>query len=433
MQITEICSRRFISCYDPVTNVVGWVVAIFAVLVNFKKLAVRAASKHTQQVPMSSQTNSSNTVQVTAATVVALGAVGAYYYLKGRSGTEPNYATDPRTWFAYGAKGNKRADLFYAHPTTAAGLLRWNMNWEDMGNTCTGQIAGDPDLLVGQAAAWAEEANLYAPKYRQQGFLAMGTDLESSNNNDARMKASLDMAAGDLEQAFRHFLAARPDKSRPFIVAAHSQGAILMSRVLARCVEGTEHAPQLVAAYLAGGYVPLDLFGPVFKDLHACRGPTDMQCIISYDTRTAAFKPESMNHMFGSIGVWPHHLHWLLHDKYCERPIGEDPGKPRLQINPMTWTTDGGGVHLGASLTSSMVKPPSDKGPGDMLVPPEAWGSGTTVTPYSISVPDPDTWWPGANHAGGEGNLHPIDVQFWYGNIQSNVKERLAAWFAAHQ
>ena len=110
MQITEICSRRFISCYDPVTNVVGWVVAIFALLVNFKKLAVRAASKHTQQVPMSSQTNSSNTVQVTAATVVALGAVGAYYYLKGRSGTEPNYATDPRTWFAYGAKGNKRAD-----------------------------------------------------------------------------------------------------------------------------------------------------------------------------------------------------------------------------------------------------------------------------------------------------------------------------------
>jgi hypothetical protein len=29
---------------------------------------------------------------------------------------------------------------------------------------------GGPDLLVGQAGAWSEEANLYAPKYRQMGL-----------------------------------------------------------------------------------------------------------------------------------------------------------------------------------------------------------------------------------------------------------------------
>eukprot|EP01047_Picozoa_sp_COSAG01_P067950 COSAG01_NODE_9708_length_2364_cov_3.562914_3_plen_72_part_00 len=30
-----------------------------------------------------------------------------------------------------------------------------------------------------------------------------------------------------------------------------------------------------------------------------------------------------------------HHLHWLLHDRYCDRPTGtDDQGKPRLQINP---------------------------------------------------------------------------------------------------
>jgi len=39
------------------------------------------------------------------------------------------------------------------------------MSWEDMGDKCTGPVAGDPDLIVSQASAWSEEANVYAPKY----------------------------------------------------------------------------------------------------------------------------------------------------------------------------------------------------------------------------------------------------------------------------
>lgn len=71
-----------------------------------------------------------------------------------------------------------------------AGLLRWNMAWEDMGDTCTGPVAGDPDLLVGQAAAWSEEANVYAPKYRQMGFAAQGMDLETTDKHLDNVKVS---------------------------------------------------------------------------------------------------------------------------------------------------------------------------------------------------------------------------------------------------
>ena len=55
--------------------------------------------------------------------------VCAYFYAKGREGTVPDYVNDPNTWVSYNASGteNKRADLFYAHPTTAAGLIRWNI------------------------------------------------------------------------------------------------------------------------------------------------------------------------------------------------------------------------------------------------------------------------------------------------------------------
>lgn len=355
-------------------------------------------------------------------------ALGTYRWLRGGASGPPDYG-DAGTWFAYEHTGGKRADLFYAHPTTQAGVARWNMAWEDAGATCTGPVAGDPDLLLGQAAAWSEEANLYAPKYRQMGFLAQGMDLETTDKHHANVKASLDMAAGDLERAFRHFLQHRPDKSRPFVVAAHSQGAILMTRVLATQLQGTEHEDKLVAAYLCGAYCPQDLFGTVFTTIRACAGPTDTRCLISYDTRTPEFKPESLNHIAPALGIglWGHHLHWLLHDRYCERPRGtDDVGKPRLQINPGTWTAAGGGQHLGALLTSTMVKPPAGYSAGGRLLPPAGWAAKTTVNDYSVSVEDPDKWWPGS---GRHGNLHAIDVQFWFYNHRENVKQRLAEWF----
>ena len=165
------------------------------------------------------------------------------------------------------------------------------------------------------------------------GFLSQGKDLETTDAHLDAKKESLDLAAGDLESAFRHFLDNRPDPSRPIIVAGHSQGAILLTRVLATTLQGSEHEGKLVAAYLCGGYVPTDLFdGTVFKTIKACSGPTDTQCVVAYDTRTPEFKPESMNHIAGPVGLWAHHLHWLLHDRYCERPTGtDDVGKVRKE------------------------------------------------------------------------------------------------------
>merc|ERR1719265_2111487 len=99
-----------------------------------------------------------------------------------------------------------------------------------------------------------------------------------------RVKESVDLAAGDLRRAFEAFLEQRPDKQRPFFIAGHSQGSILMSKVLKDVVDGTEHEQYFVAAYLCGGYLPKDLFGLVYKSVHACEGPTDIDCVMSWDT-----------------------------------------------------------------------------------------------------------------------------------------------------
>lgn len=354
-----------------------------------------------------------------AATAGAV-AVGTYLYLKLRrrpTPPPPDYGT-AAAWFARQADGAKPADCFYAHATTGLGLFEWNLAVTD-GTVCTGLVAGDPDLMVGSAGAWADSCNIWAPKYRQMGMLSQGQMLSTTDESKlAAVKASLDLAVGDLRAAFRAFLEARPDKARPFVIAGHSQGSILMTKVIADCIEGTQHEQQFVAAYLCGGYVPMDLFGSVYRSIHPCAGPEDARCIISFDTRTAAFKPESINNLGLGLGLWPHHLYWLLHDRYCERPHGtDDISKPRLQTNPAVWSGDGGGEHLGARL-------PGSKGP---QLPPKGYGAKTRVTDKAVVVEDPQQWLPGAGSKGGPGNMHPIDCHFWFENIRANVAARIAA------
>lgn len=52
----------------------------------------------------------------------------------------------------------------------------------------------------------------------------------------------------------------------------------------------------------------------------------------------------------------------------------------------------------------------------------------------AVVVPDPSAFeepssWPGPV---AHGNLHPIDIQFWFYNIRENVRTRLAAWRREH-
>ena len=51
---------------------------------------------------------------------------------------------------------------------------------------------------------------------------------DSSPAKTETFRAAMDLALADAKTAFRAFLADRPDKKRPFIIAAHSQGCFHM-------------------------------------------------------------------------------------------------------------------------------------------------------------------------------------------------------------
>ena len=63
-----------------------------------------------------------------AACAAAAAGAAVWMWLLGGGSSAPDYA-EPATWFAREAGGDKAADLFFAHPTTHPGLLRWNLGW----------------------------------------------------------------------------------------------------------------------------------------------------------------------------------------------------------------------------------------------------------------------------------------------------------------
>ena len=96
----------------------------------------------------------------------------------------------------------------------------------------TGFAAGTPDLLETQASAVSDTCNLWVPRYNQVGMLSLSQSMPGVKaKNIQKFKAAMALAYDDLAAAFRAFLANRPDKKRPFIILAHSQGSILMVKV----------------------------------------------------------------------------------------------------------------------------------------------------------------------------------------------------------
>lgn len=323
---------------------------------------------------------------------------------------------DPANWYARESGGSKKADCFYVHPTTEMGVTSWNISREksnpgECGNCkIRDNTSGDPDLLENQAGAFKQCCNIWAPRYSQVGMLSLAADWE--NPKPAAMEA-WNIAVTDVRMAFQYFLANRPDKNRPFVIAGHSQGSIIMVKVIKDCLDGKPEERQFVAAYLAGGYVYKDLFGTVFKGaIHECRGPTDKQCIISWDTR--------INEIWKDDSMKIAQLYYQQFDKYCEKPIGNSVClKPRIQISPISWTDkDANGTYMGVK----------EAGRAEPLMPPRGWG-GFRVTPDAVWLDDPRSFMKfGMMIPVAAGNLHPKDFHMWYFNVNENVAMRLAAF-----
>lgn len=132
------------------------------------------------------------------------------------------------------------ADVFYLHPTTFMGP-GWN------GPIDTPEIieaTARGGTLI-QASAFNACCAIYAPRYRQ----AHGKAFVEPSPSGQR---AIEIAYADVAAAFDAFLQ-RYNHGRPFILAGHSQGTVLATRLLREKIWPSAVKGRLVAAYLIGG------------------------------------------------------------------------------------------------------------------------------------------------------------------------------------
>lgn len=199
----------------------------------------------------------------------------------------PDYA-DPATWMALPDKQDSAdqvpagampgdnqarasADAFFVHPTTYIDAAGWNAPWDDKDAAALG-------ATFTQAAVFNGCCRVYAPEYRQATLAAFAVDHRPQG------RRALDLAYGDVERAFRYYLA-HWNQGRPFILASHSQGTVHLQRLLAEVIAPDPALRgQLIAAYAIGYPLPLDRFDGPLATLKPCAGQGEVGCVLAWSS-----------------------------------------------------------------------------------------------------------------------------------------------------
>jgi Protein of unknown function (DUF3089) len=187
----------------------------------------------------------------------------------------PDIAGNPALWLPPGFKDDApRGDaaIFYIHPTSYIQPLppTWNASLDDV-------TTNDRAILFvrGQASAFNNAGEVWAPRYRQANFGAFLT-------KDAQAQKALDAAYRDVEAAWTLFLATQP-ADKPIIVAGHSQGSVHLLRLLRDRIAGQPVAKRIVAAYVVGWPVSIETDLPSLG-LPACTTAEQSGCILSWQS-----------------------------------------------------------------------------------------------------------------------------------------------------
>ena len=310
--------------------------------------------------------------------------------------SRPGVANDPSLWMPEGAapvaeRGG--ASIFFIHPTSYLERGRWNAPLDDEESQERARL-----FVRSQASALAAAGEVWAPKYRQATFGAFLTDKA-----DARK--ALDLAYGDVLAAFETFLAQAP-KDRPVILAAHSQGSLHLTRLLAERIAGRPEAKRIAAAYVAGWPISTTADLPALG-LPACESAGDSGCIASWQSFGEPADPKLVTDAFDST----------------PGPSGTPrAGTPMLCVNPVTGTR--GGTAQAAD-NRGMLIPNKDFTEGRLQAPgvgARCDGRGFLLIGKAEDVPDLGPYvLPGNNY-------HVYDYALFWADIRADALRRLKAF-----
>ncbi len=282
-------------------------------------------------------------------------------------------------WAYFGIGEGKAADLFIICPTVD---LRdeYNMSMDD--EETKEKFLGALNMERG---IYEDAARMYAPYYRQAAMKVYGLDREE-------WEPYLETAYSDIAAAFRYYLDNEND-GRPIILAGFSQGGDMCYRLLADFFGDDKLAEKLVAVYAIGWPCTKELVER-YPQIKPAASEDDTGTVISFECES-----EGVTDTF----IVP-------------------AGTKAYTINPLNWKTDSTPAvkseNIGACFT--------DYG-GNINT--EAFGlCGCYIDEDRgvIRVTDIDRKdYPAYIEGLPEGSYHIYDYQFFFRNLQENVKRRL--------
>ncbi|MBR1702436.1 MAG: DUF3089 domain-containing protein [Lachnospiraceae bacterium] len=282
-------------------------------------------------------------------------------------------------WAYYGIGEDKEADLFLICPTVD-GKAENNMSLND--EKTKGSFMGALNMERG---IYEESARMYAPYYRQAAMQVYGLEPEAR-------EPYLELAYEDVSAAFSYYLE-HENHGRPILLAGFSQGADMCYRLLEEYFEDEALYGQLVAVYAIGWPVTEDMVEQ-YPQIRPAQSAEDIGVVISFD---------------------------------CEAPEVEETfinpaGQKALSINPLNWKTDGTAAdrseNLGACFTDysgRITREETGLCGGYLDV------SRGVLKVTDIQAADYPAVVPGLP----EGGYHIYDYQFFYRNLQENVRKRV--------
>lgn len=308
-------------------------------------------------------------------------------------GTPSDYA-DTNNWLAVPTERQHAVDLLYFYPTAYSPSGENTPLYCEIENAS--MRAGAPDAFAKQATAFETCADIYAPFYRQCDAMAL-----AGLTQPEMIAVESDVPRTDVFAALDYYFE-RWNDGRPFILAGHSQGAMMITLILQEYMAAhPERYARMIAAYMIGN-TPTANWLAQYPHVKLAAGAGDTGVVVSWNTEGP-----------GNVGAYNMVV-----------PEGAEC------INPLNWRTDGTPAGISENL-GSLVKNAS----GDYVVVAgfadariEA-GRGSvicsTVKPAEYAIPA------AMSALFGPESYHGWDYGFYYMNIRKNAELRTENFLAS--
>lgn len=317
------------------------------------------------------------------AVVLAFGLTGC-----GNPNEQSSQYAQAENWAYLETEKTADADVFFICPTVYGGeenSFQMPMDDQSARDDFLGAINMEKGIYDG-------DARFFAPYYRQAGLNVYALPV-------AEQESYLSAAYVDVKDAFTYYLDHYND-GQPIILAGFSQGADMCIRLLKDCFADESVNDLLVACYAIGWRITEEELA-AYPHLRFASGEDDTGVIISFNSEA--------ENVTDSLMI--------------------PAGTRTLAINPLNWTTDGTPAgkeeNLGACFTDY---------DGTIVTEiPQLTGAYIDDVRGALKVPDvtPEEY-PPVLDIFTDGIYHLYDYQFFYRNLQENVKVRLDAYLAEH-